>query len=72
MFIRSRREIVQMIYQWIELDELYKNMQKNLRGNDFWPSYGQSKIEKVKGPPFGSKKFKIFVSIYYISIDASR
>jgi len=71
MSIGPRHEIIQMIYHSIELEKLYENMQKNLRGNDFWPSYGHSKIEKVKGPPYGSKKFKIFVSTYYISIDAS-
>jgi hypothetical protein len=43
-----------------ELAELSTNMKKFLCGNDFWPRYGHMKIEKVKGPPFGSKTFKNF------------
>ena len=44
----------------IELDELYKNMKKFLCGNEFWPSYGHMKIEKLKGPPLGVKSSKKF------------
>jgi hypothetical protein len=63
---------MQTIYHSIELDELYKNIQKKLRGNDFWPSFGHSKIEKVKGPPFGSKKLKKFSIDIFSSNDASQ